>query len=755
MKYLYYLGAIGNPQYDFKFTVLLQNLKTLKIDKNDIDLMINIYSDQTIDEIKLKDFVNNIYIYREKMVLGEFWISNTYNEQITKNNYDYIILILDDIVLEKSFNFNKIIDKKNEYSVDIISPYVLGAGNVFNENVELKENKTFVKTNCVELFCYIITPLIFFKYISNFRVEYKWTWGFDLLLSHFGFTSGVDLENKCIHLINEIEKNTECFSGLNKLLSENGFTNHSSVIEKYPYVVEYYPNNNINIIGYIHVCQKGEWKRSFKMLIDCIKQSKLYENTKIIRLGVVNDDGVLINDEILNDSKFEIVYVGLSEEYERPTLLHMRKKCEEDKNTYYYYLHTKGITHFGNPNEQQIIDWINLMLYWNIEKWELAVEKLKKYDTYGCNDVGYHYSGNFWWAKNSHIKKLPTKIGSGYTDPEDWVQIINKNKINIYSSGFEGMGHYTNLFPREKYIKTNELEILCINLKRRPDRKEEMIIKAKNENIEINFFEAIDGKEIIFDETLEKLFYGNDFNYRKNVIGCSLSHYNIYKKILKENQKEKIYLILEDDAEFCENFKNKLNVVLKNFISENLNFLYLGFHTYDLKFYENNDVTKIIELQKSLYIGGTHGYLINYECVFNLLNYLQTNSMKRAIDGFLFDTIKYKFATCPNLIFAPVLLNNHPKYTEDTDIQKDYDYFIVKNYEDDEWIFYENKDYYGSDICRIKNNLSIEELKKIALSIEGCIAFNTLGWIKKDFNVKKLINLKCYDKNKNGIFVKK
>ena len=82
----------------------------------------------------------------------------------------------------------------------------------------------------------------------------------------------------------------------------------------------------MKIIGYIHICQKGDWKRSFTMLIDCIKKSGLYEKTKRIRLGILNDDGIYKNNDlILEDPKFKIVYVGKSQEYERPTLLHMRK----------------------------------------------------------------------------------------------------------------------------------------------------------------------------------------------------------------------------------------------------------------------------------------------------------------------------------------------------------------------------------------------------------------------------------------------
>ena len=208
------------------------------------------------------------------------------------------------------------------------------------------------------------------------------------------------------------------------------------------------------IVGYIHVCQKGEWVRSLRMLMDAIRGTGLYENTHIIRIGIVNDEGKIVDNDILNDDKFEIHYFGKSSKYERPTLLHMRTKTRDDPEyTMYYYLHTKGIKHFGTKNEQCIVDWINLMLYWNIEKWRIAVAILNTHDTYGCNDVGHHYSGNFWWAKKSHIMSLPNYIGDNYTDPETWIQIVSDNKFCIYNSGYQGNGHYYTLFPRERYCK--------------------------------------------------------------------------------------------------------------------------------------------------------------------------------------------------------------------------------------------------------------------------------------------------------------
>lgn len=206
------------------------------------------------------------------------------------------------------------------------------------------------------------------------------------------------------------------------------------------------------IVGYIHVCQKGAWQRSFALLVNAIKAHGLYERAASVRLGVVSDAGTANADPILSDPKFEIVHTGRATEYERPTLLCMKKMAATDpEDTLYFYLHTKGITHFGTEREQNVIDWINLMLYWNVEHWQLAVNKLRTYDTYGCNDTGFHYSGNFWWARKHHVAKLPATIGSDYIAPENWVQRVPHKKCNIYSSGHQGCGHYHAAFPRECY----------------------------------------------------------------------------------------------------------------------------------------------------------------------------------------------------------------------------------------------------------------------------------------------------------------
>jgi len=215
----------------------------------------------------------------------------------------------------------------------------------------------------------------------------------------------------------------------------------------------------MNIIGYFHICQKEGWHRSFDIIFSEIKNSGLYDITKEIRIGIVNDIDYVLSDNRLDDEKFKIIFCKPSSEYERPTLLHMRTNADEEEN-YYWYVHTKGLRHFGQHNESCIIDWINFLLYWNITQWNLAVKMLSNYDTYGCNSLNkIHYSGNFWWTKSSHLKNLPTWIDSYYTAPEDYICKKNDKMFNILSSGLEGMGHYNNNYPKNNYIIPNDFDI--------------------------------------------------------------------------------------------------------------------------------------------------------------------------------------------------------------------------------------------------------------------------------------------------------
>jgi hypothetical protein len=196
------------------------------------------------------------------------------------------------------------------------------------------------------------------------------------------------------------------------------------------------------IVGYIHVCQMPGWKQSFDLLIKSLTENGLYEASEEIRVGIVTETGKVEPDDRLHNPKFNIIYVGTSCEYERATLHHMRQRAKHE-TCKYWYLHTKGLRHFGTPREKSVINWINIMLYWNVTKWRDAVKILDSYDTYGCmrNEVEidlFHYSGNFWWGNSNYIATLPEKINLKYRAPEDWIG------LNLNVKGFSAWNHRYN-----------------------------------------------------------------------------------------------------------------------------------------------------------------------------------------------------------------------------------------------------------------------------------------------------------------------
>lgn len=222
----------------------------------------------------------------------------------------------------------------------------------------------------------------------------------------------------------------------------------SNIVFVNQYNIENLENHGMNIVCYIHVCQMEGWKRSYDMLINSIKESKLYDTISEIRIGVVSENGDIIKDERLNDPKIKIVYTGKNNEYERPTLLHMKKESKTDpENTLYLYLHTKGIRHFGTKNENIVVNWINDMLDCNVLKWQEVIQKLKDHETYGCNYNNVHYSGNFWWATKKHIQKLSDHIPDYYTAPEDYV-LTNKDNMYCARNCYDS---YKPLYSNEMY----------------------------------------------------------------------------------------------------------------------------------------------------------------------------------------------------------------------------------------------------------------------------------------------------------------
>lgn len=121
-----------------------------------------------------------------------------------------------------------------------------------------------------------------------------------------------------------------------------------------------------------------------------------------------------------------------------------------------FYLHTKGASKINAYNYQNIVDWRNLLMYFNVERVHDIFEAFKtEYNTFGClfKDFGNLkiYDGNFWWAKGEYIKTLNLDfIKKNKSNAEmKFIQMgQNWKPYTFYNSNVE---HYHTPYSKEKY----------------------------------------------------------------------------------------------------------------------------------------------------------------------------------------------------------------------------------------------------------------------------------------------------------------
>jgi GR25 family glycosyltransferase involved in LPS biosynthesis len=293
-----------------------------------------------------------------------------------------------------------------------------------------------------------------------------------------------------------------------------------------------------------------------------------------------------------------------------------------------------------------------------------------------------------------------------------------------------------------------------INLKRRIDRKEkvEKAFEAAGFN-NYEFVEAIDGSKIELTEEITQLFTGNDFGSRKGVIGCALTHYKLWKKLATDNQNT-YYTIFEDDISLSNNFCSTLQHSLKDELAD-VDILFLGYHVLEKdkeKIHERHDTRVSTDME--IYIGGFFSYVITKSGCNKLLNFIESNGIKHGIDylvKIIPDLRCYNLQ--PHIVFSEWVKTANSKV--DSDIQKDYSSFnlaLKANVKEDEWEFYAGMDSGNGDIRQTGIRIP-SELLPVATVTPGCVAFNTLGFLKSRVKFPLIKSPWLHDPD--GIYVKK
>ena len=305
-------------------------------------------------------------------------------------------------------------------------------------------------------------------------------------------------------------------------------------------------------------------------------------------------------------------------------------------------------------------------------------------------------------------------------------------------------------------VLSNINKIKVINLLRRPDRRDSSVENFKRANItNYEFVEAVDGKALIPTSQIITLFQGNDFGNRRGVIGCALTHFNLWKQLLESGVD--YFLIMEDDFTIIETFKEEIEKI--NF--EKYEILLMGYsmfsktlervkNVYRQNCHKSEEDLLIDKLQMDYYIGGLFCYSINKNGARKLVDYINKNGIKHGID-YLFKIIPELecFETRPHISFSEW---NEGGKAIDSDIQNLYDSIDLSlTFEDllQKYDYYPNQDFFGSDVFHIGNKSLFDQLL-IAERTPECVCFNTLGYFKKEMEKTALKSL-----NGCNLYVKK
>ena len=160
------------------------------------------------------------------------------------------------------------------------------------------------------------------------------------------------------------------------------------------------------------------------------------------------------------------------------------------------------------------------------------------------------------------------------------------------------------------------MKVFIINLASDLEKRNKIRKQCETYRLNFEFFEAIDGNKLS-DKFIENNVYdfSNSF-LTKGEVGCALSHYNIYKKIVEDNLA--YALILEDDALLDEKLPNFLHSFetqnsKKGIFLLTADFHYLVNRSYELDNFEIVKVTKAVR---------ANGYIITNDAAKKLINFL-------------------------------------------------------------------------------------------------------------------------------------
>lgn len=118
-------------------------------------------------------------------------------------------------------------------------------------------------------------------------------------------------------------------------------------------------------------------------------------------------------------------------------------------------------------------------------------------------------------------------------------------------------------------------EAFVINLDRRKDRMEKLFTHNPELKDRVIRLSAFEGKQIQMSPAIARLFKPHDFFWKKPILGCALSHLQLWWQLVHEKPEINSYLIMEDDVKLQPGWEEKWKAAA-GYIPEDADVVYLG-----------------------------------------------------------------------------------------------------------------------------------------------------------------------------------
>ncbi|MDR2400064.1 MAG: glycosyltransferase family 25 protein [Deferribacteraceae bacterium] len=163
------------------------------------------------------------------------------------------------------------------------------------------------------------------------------------------------------------------------------------------------------------------------------------------------------------------------------------------------------------------------------------------------------------------------------------------------------------------------MRVFAVNMKTDIERRTHILKECARHSLDVEIVDAVIGKNLTETEIKEKVSDFENSGFTRGEIGCSLSHINIYRKMIDEGIE--IALILEDDADIKDTI-NEAMAEIETFDGKRRKpSIYLL--TEAEKYIQNFKVPlKTVTLHKYHRGWYTQGYIINRECAEILAKHL-------------------------------------------------------------------------------------------------------------------------------------